>query len=301
MGTLRGALSLAALASALVALPAAASTMSAVERVAVAGPGVTSAFPKGVAIELRAPPAYTSETVNGTSGTWLGPPYWASSDTNLGGHTSIQWKVRFVHGFSSTKAAAWAGLKMGWPYLRKDPVGVPHIAGGHVIGTIFGFTVLTRGVGADDASYEGSMAFPVADRAYARLRFVLDQPPSDDAGSSGKWLVNGEVSPSAWEHGQVFWSFSGARLIGRLPPKKVLIGVHDNVLHGRVHDYFKHPVPGARVTLERRAKKSWSAVTSSKTNPRGRFSILAAPKAVYRVHAEAAGSGANSRPVAVSK
>src|SRR5437660_3829820 len=171
MGTLRTAACLAALSGVLVVLPAAASSMSAVERVAVAGPGVTRAFPKGVSIELHAPPTYTSQTFNGTYGSWLGPPYWATENRNVGGHTSIQWNVRFVHGAKSARAAAWAGLKLGWPYLRKDPIAVPHVAAGHVIGTIDGYTVLTRGTGPNDASYEGSMAFPVAPRAYARLRF----------------------------------------------------------------------------------------------------------------------------------
>ncbi len=77
MGTLRVAAGLAALSGVLVALPAAASTASAVERVAVAGPGVTNAFPKGVSIELRAPPNYTSQSSSARHGTWLGPAYWA--------------------------------------------------------------------------------------------------------------------------------------------------------------------------------------------------------------------------------
>ena len=282
-------------------LPAGASTTSAVNRVAIAGPGVTRAFPKGVSIELHAPPGYVSQTFNGTSGTWLGPPYWASENRQLGGHVSIQWDVRFVHGFKSPRPAAWAGLKMGWPYLRKDPIAVPHIAGGHVVGTIFGFSVLTRGEDANDASYEGSLAFPVARRAYARVRFVLDQPPSDSAGVAGNWLVNGQVSPSAWEHGQVFWSFSGARLVGRLAPKKVLVGVNGAVVHGRVHDYFKHPVPGARVTLQKHGKSGWTPIARSKANRKGRFAIAAGPKALYRVQASAAGSSAHSRSVTVAK
>lgn len=282
-------------------MPASARTTWAVERVVVAGPGVTRAFPKGVAIELNAPPSYRSDTANGTSGTWLGPGYWASGNRKLGGHTSIQWSVSFVHGFKSPRQAAWAALKEGWPYLRKDPVGVPHIAGGRVIGTIFGYTVLTRGEGANDASYEGSMAFPLGRRAYVQLRFVLDQPPSDSAGSAGTWLVNGQVSPSAWEHGQVFWAFSGARLAGRLPPKKVLVGVRDSIVHGRVHDYFKHPVPGARVTLQKHSRSGWVPVRSSKANRHGRFSLEATPKARYRVRATAAGRSAKSRPVVVTR
>jgi hypothetical protein len=296
MGVQRAALGIAALAGVLATLPAAASTASAHERVAVAGPGVTSVFPKGVSIELNSPPSYTSQAVNGSAGTWVGPEYWASENRNRGGHTSIQWNVRFVHGFKSPRPAAWAGLKMGWPYLRKDPIAVPHIVGGRVVGTIFGYTVLTRGEGDQDASYEGAIAFPLARRAYARVRFVLDQPPSDSAGSAGSWLVRGQVSPSAWEHGQVFWAFSGARLVGRLPPKKVFVGATGSVLRGRVHDYFQHPVPGARLVLERRAGSGWSVAATSRTNRRGRFSI-AATKGRYRVHASAAGSGANSRIV----
>jgi carboxypeptidase family protein len=299
--TIRALPGIAALAGVLVALPAAASTTSAVERVAVAGPGVTSAFPRGVSIELHAPPDYTSEAFKRSSGTWLGPEYWASGNPKLGGHTSIHWDVSFVHGFKSPRQASKAGLKMGWSYLRKDPIAVPHVAADHVVGTIFGFTYLTRGQGANDASYEGSMAFPVARRAYAQLRFVLDRPPSDSAGSAGSWLVNGQVSPSAWEHGQVFWSFSGARLVGRLQPKKVLVGVRGRVVHGRVHDYFKQPVPGARVTLQKHGRSGWSRVLSGKTNRRGRYSLATPQKATYRVKAKAAGGSARSRPVAVAK
>jgi hypothetical protein len=284
-----------------VALPASAATLSAVERVAVAGPGVTSAFPKGVAIELNAPPGYSSLTAGAASGVWQGPAYWASGNTSLGGHTTIQWKVRFVYGDKSARSAARSGLTMGWRYLRRDPIAVPHVVGHRVIGTIVGYAVLTRGRAPEDASYEGSLAFPLANRAYALLDFVLDQPPSDSAGSAGNWLVNGQISPSAWEHGQVFWAFSGARLAGKLPPKKVLVGVHGHVLHGRVHDYFRDPVPGARLTLERHTKSGWSPVVTSKANRRGRFLLTAAPHALYRVHASAAGASANSRPVTVSK
>ncbi len=271
MGTLRAAACLAALSGVLVALPASASTTSAVERVAVAGPGVTSAFPKGVSIELRAPPDYTSQSVEGTYGTWLGPEYWASENPNIRGYTSIQWNVRFVHGSKSTRAVAEAGLKMGWPFLRRDPVGVPHVVGGHVIGTIGAFTVLDRGRGANNAS------------------------------AAGVYLVNGQVSPSVWEHGQVFWAYSGARLVGRLQPRKVFVGVHGTVVHGRVHDYFKQPVPGARLTVRRHSKAGWSPVKKSTANKRGRFSFSVAPKAVYRVQATAAGASAQSRPVAVAK
>jgi hypothetical protein len=285
----------------LVALPAAARTASAVERVAVAGPGVTSAFPKGVAIELRAPPDYFSQTVNGTSGTWLGPEYWASGNAKLRGRTSIQWNVRFVHGFKSPRPAAWAGLKMGWPYLRKDPIAIPHVVGGRVVGTVFGYSVLTKGNAPEDASYEGSLAFPVARRAYARMRFVLDQPPSDSAGSAGTYLVNGQVSPSAWEQGQVFWAYTGARLIGRLPPKKVLVGVRGTVLHGRVHDFFKHPVPGARLTLQRSSKKGWAQVAAAKANRFGRFSLTLEPKRKYRVRANVGAAAADSRVVVVAR
>jgi hypothetical protein len=301
MRALRLAALLAALSSVLITLPAAASSTAAVVRVAVAGPGVTPAFPRGISIELHAPPSYTKSATAGSSGTWLGPEYWASDNVSLRGRTSIQWAVGFVHGSKSVRQVASAGLKMGWPLLRRDPIAVPHIAAGNVIGTIFGWAVLTRGKGSHDASYEGSMAFPVARRAYARLRFVLDRPPSDAAGSAGEWLVNGQVSPSAWEPGQVFWAYSGARLLGRLPPKKVLIGVQHREVHGFVHDYFTDPVPGARVTLERHSRTGWSRVATSRANPRGRFSITAAPKAVYRVRASAAGSSANSRAVAVAK
>ena len=145
------------------------------------------------------------------------------------------------------------------------------------------------------------MAFPVAPRAYARLRFVLDQPPSNSAGAAGVYLVNGQVSPSVWEHGQVFWAYSGARLVGRLQPRKVFVGVHGTVVHGRVHDYFKQPVPGARLTVRRHSKAGWSPVKKSTANKRGRFSFSVAPKAVYRVQATAAGASAQSRPVAVAK
>ena len=145
------------------------------------------------------------------------------------------------------------------------------------------------------------MAFPVASRAYARLRFILDQPPSDSAGSAGKYLVNGQVSPSVWEHGQVFWAFSGARLVGRLQPRKVLVGVHGTLVHGLVHDYFKQPVPGARLRVERHSKAGWATVKTSHANRRGRFLLAVAPKAVYRVQASAAGASAQSRLVAVAK
>ncbi len=91
----RGSLVAFAALAALVVSPLAAATS--VERVRVAGPGVTAAFPRGISLELTSPPEYRRGSVSAdrTSGRWLGPEYWASGDTSKRGTTSIRWSVDF--------------------------------------------------------------------------------------------------------------------------------------------------------------------------------------------------------------
>jgi hypothetical protein len=286
-----------ALAAGLLALPAGAAPRP-VERIRLAAPGVPRVFPRSASIQLSSPPGYSRATASGFHGSWTGPEYWASGNTSIRGRTSIEWTVKFNVHSSSARRAAFAGLTQGWPYFRKDPIAIPHVAGGRVIGTIIGYTVLDRADPPLDASYEGALAFPIAHKAFGVVDFVLDHPPTDSAGDAGTYLVNGSVRPSVWAQGQAFWSFSRVRLIGSLPPRRVKLGVSQrHTLRGRVVDRFHHPVVHARVSVERRTKRGWKQAGKARTNLRGRFSIAVEQRAVYRAVARVGKATAQSRRV----
>ena len=156
--------------------PLAAATS--VERVRVAGPGVTAAFPRGISLELTSPPEYRRGSVSAdrTSGRWLGPEYWASGDTSKRGTTSIKWSVDFQGRGGPAQAVALAGPRHGWPLDKKDPIAVPHLVGKRIVGTILGYYAITRAPAPNDASFEAALAFPVGPKAFTVVRFELSDP-----------------------------------------------------------------------------------------------------------------------------
>jgi hypothetical protein len=274
-------------------LPALAGASS-VERVRVAGPGVTAAFPRGISLELASPPDYT----RGAEGTWTGPDYWASGKRDAGGKASIRWSVDFQATSSSARSIALNAPRHRWPVDRKDPLSVPHFVGKRVVGTILGFYVITRSPGEFDAAYEAVLAFPVAPKAYSVVRFELAEPATDSAGEWGNYLVRGIDLASIWNRGQAFWALSGVKVLGNLPPTRVDLAATGRVLRGAVADAFRHPVLGVPVSIQRRKGTSWRRVTATKSDQKGAFALRAS-RGTYRAVATSRGKRAVSPAVFV--
>jgi hypothetical protein len=273
-------LALAALAALLSPVLAGA---SAVERVRVAGPGVTSAFPRGISLELTSPPTYARRSVDLTRGTWAGPQYWASGDQTKRGTTSIAWSVDFQARGGTAQAVVLAAPKHRWPVDKKDPIAVPHYVGRQSVGTILGYYVITHAPAPNDASYEAAIAFPVAPKAFSVVRFELANPPGDSSGGeTGDYLVNGLDLPSIWNRGQAFWALSGVRLLGNLPPVRIVLSDSGRTVRGVVSDAFYHPVLGLPVSVERRVGTSWRAVATTRTDKKGEFSLRVPSRGSYR-------------------
>jgi hypothetical protein len=292
----KGSLVAVAAVVALLAPPLAAA--SSVERVRVAGPGVTSAFPRGVSLELTSPPTYARKSADVTRGVWKGPDYWASGDTQRRGVSSIAWSVDFQARPGSVKAVAVGAPKHGWPLEKKDPIAVPHYVGKRAVGTILGFYALTHAPTPDDASYEVALAFPVAPRAFSIVRFDLSDPSTDSSGQWGDYLVGGLDLPSLWNRGQAFWAMSGVRLVGNLPPARISLSDSGRTLRGTVSDAFYHPVLGLPVSVQRQAGGSWRQVALVRTDKVGAFA-LRVPRGSYRAVAKAKSGRVLSRALLI--
>lgn len=271
-----------ALAALLVLLVPPLAGASSVERVRVAGPGVTSAFPRGISLTLTSPPDYRRRSADLTRGTWAGPDYWATGDQSKRGTTSIAWSVDFQARPGTAKALALAAPRHQWPVDKKDPIAVPHYVGRRVVGTILGFYVITRAPAPNDASYEAAIAFPVAPKAFSVVRFDLVDPAGDSSGDWGNYLVNGQDLPSIWNRGQAFWALSGVRLLGNLPPARIVLSDSGRVVRGSVSDAFYHPVLGLPVSIEREIGTTWKALTRARTDTKGQFSLRVPARGSYR-------------------
>ena len=269
-----------------------------IERVRIAGPGVTSAFPPGIALELASPPAYGRGSAGGGQGSWGGPAYWASGKRDLGGRASIRWNVKFSASSGSAKSIALAAPTRGWPVDKKDPISVAHYVGKRAVGTILGYYVITHAPAPSDGSYEAAIAFAVAPHAFSTVRFELRNPASDSAGQWGSFLVNGVDPPSVWNRGQALWALSGVRLLGNLPPTRVTLTHAGHVLNGTVADAFRHPVLRVPVSLQRRSGNAWRQLTKTKTNAKGAFAIRVGGRGAYRAVAVSRGKTVASPAVA---
>jgi hypothetical protein len=269
-----------AAAVALLAPPLAAATS--VERVRVAGPGVTSAFPPGISLELTSPPDYTRKSAAGTRGSWKGPDYWASGNPQQRGSASISWSVNFQARPGSAQAIAVSAPQHDWPLDKKDPITVPHYVGKQAVGTILGFYAITHAPAPDDGAYEAALALPVAPKAFSIVRFDLNSPSTDSAGQWGSYLVNGLDLPSIWNRGEAFWALSGVRLLGNLPPVRILLTDSGRMLRGMVSDAFHHPVLGLPISLQQQVGGSWRDFATVRTNKQGEFSVRVPSRGSYR-------------------
>jgi hypothetical protein len=291
----RGSSAVLAVLSALL-IPALAAAQS-VERVHVSGPGVTSAFPRGISLELASPPAYARRTVAGTQGSWSGPDYWASGKRDLGGKASIRWRVAFTTSVSSARTVALQSPTHGWPLDKKDPLSVTHYVGKRAVGTILGYYVITHAPAPDNGSYEAVLVFPVAPKAYSIVRFELTDPATDSAGEFGSYLVGGLDLPSIWNRGQALWAVSGIDLVGNLPPTRVSLADSGHVLRGMVADAFRHPVLRVPVSIQRKIGNSWRPLATTKTDGKGLFSVRVAAHGAYRAVASSRGKSVPSPAV----
>ena len=293
----RGSFVALAAVSALVVSPVAGA--SSVERVRVAGPGVTAAFPRGISVELNAPAVYTRQSAASTRGVWAGPAYWASGDPAQHWQTLITWSVDFQARPGSARAAALAAPVHGWPLDKKDPIAVPHYVGSQIVGTILGFYVITRAPAPNDASYEAALAFPVAPKAFTVVLFELADPPTDSADQAGSYLVNGLDLPSIWNRGQAFWALSGVQVLGNLPPTRIVLSDAGRTLRGAVTDAFHHPVLGLPVAIERQVGSSWRPLATARTNSKGEFSVRVPSRGSYRAVAKSKSKRVLSRALFV--
>jgi len=284
---------------ALVGSPLAAATS--VERVRVAGPGVTSAFPPGISLELASPPLYRRGPVSAarTAGRWLGPEYWANGDTSKRGTTSIAWSVDFQGRAGPAQAIALAGAQRRWPLDKKDPIAVPHYVGKRNVGTILGYYAITHAPAPTDALYEATIAFPVAPKAFTVARFELSGPQSDSSGEWGDYLVGGLDLPSIWNRGQAFWALSGVRLLGNLPPVRIALSDSGRALRGTVSDAFHHPVLGLPVSIQRQVGSSWRPLATARTDSGGEFTVRVPSRGSYRALAKSKSKRVLSRALFV--
>jgi hypothetical protein len=293
----RGSIVAFAAAAALLVPPLAGA--SSVERVRVAGPGVTSAFPRGVSLELSSPPAYARASAAADEGRWVGPAYWATGNPNERGTSSIRWSVDFQATPGTAKSVVLASSAHSWPVEKKDPIAIPHYIGKRVVGTILGFYAISHGPAPNDASYEADLAFPVAPKAFSVVRFDLLDPPADSAGEFGDYLVGGLDLPSIWNRGQAFWALSGVSLVGNLPATRIELSVSRRAISGYVSDAFHHPVIGLPVSLQHREGDSWRPLTSRRTNRKGEISVRGLAVGDYRAVASARTGKVVSRAVYV--
>jgi hypothetical protein len=298
----RGTTVLLASVLALAALVSVASA-EAIERVPIPrGPSsVTKDFPPGVSLSLVSPEGYARSSGGGDRGTWTGPRYQASGDASNGGSTSISWTVDFENESKSALEAATKAPRRGWPIDIKGGMSVPHLIRNRIVGTMLGSFVLTRSPAPADASWEAALAFPIAPRIHAIVRFEVRGAAGDSAGDAGTYVVQGWIPASLWNRGQAFWALSGVRLEGNLPPTRVSARATGGgrVVRGGVLDAFRHPLVGIRVALERLSGGGWERVATTRTDRTGAFTVRGvARRGRYRAVAAIGSVAARSPAVA---
>jgi hypothetical protein len=243
-------------------------------RVSTLGGPMTQGLPASVRLWVTSPPSYNRTTFTGTSGRWVGPRYAATGNGAVGGDTSITWSLRITQAKDAV-AAANAALQNNWPMDLRGGLSVPHVVGTRTVGTFLGHYRLTHAPGGDSiAAYELGVAFAVAPRVFVQLRFEVPDPVSDDAGTAGKYVVNGLLA-SVWNRGQALWTMSALELHGALPPSRVSAKAvaGGRTVRGVVADAFTHPVGRAKVVLQRFTGGGWRKVASTRTNAGGVYII----------------------------
>lgn len=249
-------------------------------RVAEAGQPVTATLPPGVFLVLASPPDYARQSSGGTTGSWVGPEYRATGGSGPAGRARIEWMVRFEAGAKKTDEAATAALGQGWKDDFKGGISIPHLVGRRTVGTLDGDFVHTQGWREGEAVREAAMAFPLAPRLLVLVNFVAPEPAMEDAGAQGQYQVN-SLPASLWNRGQMIRALSGVRVEGNLPPTRVTISAAGSRLRGTVGDAFRHPLVGARVSVERLAG-GWRKAATTRTDARGEYAVRVGRRGRYR-------------------
>lgn len=279
-------------ASSPAALPAAGAS---IERVPVL-PTTPAVFPPGLSLALTSPPQFASGPRAAQSGRWLGPRYESITVPGLVGSSTIDWSITFDSRPQSAEAAALGATTLGFPEDQRQHIAVPHLVGKSQVGTIQGFYVLKVATNTpENARAEAAMAFPLGQGVNAIARFTLLEPASDD------FRVFGGILPTAWNRGQAFIALAGVRVEGSFAPALVSIRAErgTSLVRGRVVDAFRHKIPGARISLERRASSRWRRVRIARTDENGRYRVQAPARGRYRVTATVGITSRSSRGVVV--
>jgi hypothetical protein len=251
-------------------------------------------LPAGLVVELSSPADYDRQSVSGDSGRWTGPRYEERGNPANAGVASLDWRVSFDEREGDAEAVTLANVvHTNWQRDQRGEISVPHTVGTRDVGTILGYYVMLTPAGANDARFEGVIAFPLDTNLHAVAHFEALAPPNDS------FVVNGSSIASSWNRGQVLVALAGIRLQGNLPPKTVSARPKDRgrVVKGKVVDRFLDAVLGAPVSLERLAGGSWTKVAGTRTNQRGIYSVRARKRGTYRVTVRMAGFTAMSREI----
>jgi hypothetical protein len=250
-------------------------------------------LPVGLVVELSSPADYNRQSVSGDSGRWTGPRYEERGNPANAGFASLDWNVTFDEREGDAEAITLANVvHPGWQRDQRGEISVPHAVGTRGVGTILGYYVMLT-PGANDARFEGVIAFPLDTNLHAVAHFEALEPPNDS------FVVNGSSSASSWNRGQVLIALASIQLQGNLPPKTVAVRAYERgrLLKGKVVDRFLDAVLGAPVSLERLAGGSWVKVAGTRTSQRGRYSVRARKRGTYRVTVRMAGFMAMSREI----
>ena len=265
----------------------------ALERIQISDPARQEhQLPPGLLVELASPAEYNRQSVSGDSGRWVGPRYEERGNPGNAGFASLNWSVSFDQREGDAEAIAHANaVHRDWARDQRGGLSVTHLVGDRNVGTILGGFVMFTPAGANDARFEGVLAFPLGTNLHAVVRFEAFEPPADS------FLVKGTVVGKSWNRGQVLLALNGVRLQGNLPPKIVAARAVERgrFVRGKVVDRFLDAVLGARVSLERRAGGSWTRVAGGKTDERGFYTLRPKRRGTYRVTARLAGFTALSR------
>ena len=267
----------------------------ALERIRISDPARQEhQLPPGLLVELASPAEYNRQSVSGDSGRWVGPRYEERGNPANAGLASLSWSVSFDTREGDAEAIAHANVvHRDWARDQRGGLSVTHFVGDRNVGTTLGGFVMFTPAAANDARFEGVLAFPLGTNLHAVVRFEALEPPADS------FLVKGTVVGKSWNRGQILLALNGVRLQGNLPPKIVAARAVERgrFVRGKVVDRFLDAVLGARVSLERRAGGSWTRVAGGKTDQRGFYTLRPKRRGTYRVTARLAGITAMSREI----
>jgi hypothetical protein len=250
----------------------------------------STALPEGLFLVLGSPDEYT----RAGPGSWIGPLYWPPEHPTVRNNATMNWEVGYDNRPLNTERIALANLSRDWSEDQRAGVSVDHVVGRRVVGTIPGFFVLQ--VERRSAPAELVLAFPIAPRLHAWVRFLLHRPENDS------YYVKGSVLASSWNRGQALLAMSRVRLEGNLPPSLVSIrSRRKGLVAGFVVDFHRHAVVGIPVTLERRTGRGWRRISNRRTTALGGYAFKVKPGS-YRVRATLAGRfSARSRALRVRR